>query len=77
MQNYDPNQPMDGLGDLIAKMTRALGLDKLAENVAHLMGEEDCGCERRREKLNELLPFNNKTKNDTGEETENEPPHQD
>jgi len=46
-----------GLGDSIAKLTHALGIDVLAEKVAHALGKEDCGCERRREKLNSLVPY--------------------
>jgi hypothetical protein len=52
-----------GLGDTIAKVTHALKLDVLAEKVAHAMDEEDCGCNRRREKLNELFPYKKKDKN--------------
>jgi|694.fasta_scaffold32260_2 hypothetical protein len=52
-----------GLGDTIAKVTHALKLDVLAEKVAHAMGEEDCGCNRRREKLNELFPYKKKDEN--------------
>ena len=46
-----------GLGDSIAKVTHALGIDKVAEKIAHAMGEEDCGCDRRRMKLNELVSY--------------------
>lgn len=48
-----------GLGDTIAKVTHAVGLDKVAESVAKAVGKEDCGCNKRREKLNELFPYNN------------------
>jgi len=51
------NEESKGLGDTIAKVTHVLKLDVLAEKVAHAMGEEDCGCNRRREKLNELFPY--------------------
>ena len=51
-----------GLGDTIAKITHATGLDVVADKVAKAMGQEDCGCNRRREKLNELFPY--KTKDD-------------
>lgn len=57
MENFDPNKEAEGLGDIIAKFTHALSIDKAAEKVAHAMGKEDCGCNRRREKLNELFPF--------------------
>jgi hypothetical protein len=51
------NEESKGLGDTIAKVTHVLKLDVLAEKVAHALGEEDCGCKRRREKLNELFPY--------------------
>ena len=41
-----------GLGDDIAKITKATGIDKLAKKV---LGE-DCGCEERRKKLNQMFP---------------------
>lgn len=50
-------QESQGLGDTIAKVTNALGIDKLAEEVAQAMGKEDCGCSKRRKKLNELFPY--------------------
>lgn len=49
-----------GLGDTIAKVTHAVGLDKVAENVANALGKEDCGCNKRREKLNDLFPYKSK-----------------
>jgi len=41
-----------GLGDSIAKITKATGIDKLAKKV---LGD-DCGCEERRQKLNQMFP---------------------
>lgn len=41
-----------GLGDDIARVTRATGIDVLAKKVAKTMGKEDCGCEKRKQKLN-------------------------
>ena len=52
------NQESKGLGDTIAKVTHAVGLDKVAESVAHAIGKEDCGCNKRREMLNDLFPYN-------------------
>jgi hypothetical protein len=51
-----------GLGDTIAKVTEFLMIDQLAQKLAETMGEEDCGCTRRKEKLNELFPYKNKDK---------------
>ena len=52
------NQESKGFGDTIAKVTSALGLDKVAETVAQAVGKEDCGCNKRKEKLNDLFPYN-------------------
>jgi|TARA_R100001443_G_scaffold117291_1_gene141136 arginyl-tRNA synthetase len=43
-----------GLGDTIAKVTKATGIDKVVKFVAG----EDCGCEQRKEALNKLFPYN-------------------
>lgn len=52
------NQDSKGLGDTIAKVTHAVGLDKIAETVAKAVGKEDCGCNKRRQKLNDMFPYN-------------------
>ncbi len=44
-----------GLGDTIEQITEATGIKKLVEFVAG----EDCGCEERKKKLNELFPYRN------------------
>jgi hypothetical protein len=49
-----------GLGDTIAKITHFFGIDVLAKKVAKLFGQEDCGCERRREVLNSKVPYKKK-----------------
>lgn len=42
-----------GLGDTIAKVTEATGIDKVVKAVAG----DDCGCKERQEKLNDLFPY--------------------
>ena len=42
-----------GLGDTVAKFTEATGIDKLVNFVAG----EDCGCDKRKEKLNKMFPY--------------------
>lgn len=54
------NEESKGLGDTIAKITHLVKLDVVAEKVAHALGQEDCGCNRRREKLNEMFPYKKK-----------------
>lgn len=44
----------EGLGDTIAKVTKATKIDKLVKFVAG----EDCGCDERRKKLNKLFSYN-------------------
>lgn len=42
-----------GLGDTIAKVTKATGIDKVVKAVAG----EDCGCDERKEKLNKMFKY--------------------
>lgn len=42
-----------GLGDTVAQITKATGIDKLVKFIAG----EDCNCEERKQKLNELFPY--------------------
>mgnify|MGYP003383830554 FL=1 len=42
-----------GVGDTIAKVTKATGIDKA---VKFLLGD-DCGCDDRKDKLNKLFPY--------------------
>ena len=58
MDDFNPNQNSKGLGDTIAKITHATGIDKVAEAIANLAGAEDCGCNRRRKVLNKIVPYN-------------------
>jgi len=62
MEGFDPKQQSQGLGDTIAKVTNFFGIDKVADAVAKLAGAEGCGCNERREMLNELFPYESKTR---------------
>ena len=42
-----------GFGDTVAKFTEATGVDKLV----HFIAGEDCGCDKRKEKLNKIFPY--------------------
>ncbi len=42
-----------GLGDSLEKVFKATGIDKIAKFIAG----EDCKCEERKQKLNELFPY--------------------
>lgn len=44
----------DGLGDVVKSITTATGIDKLVKFVAG----EDCGCDERQKKLNDMFNFN-------------------
>jgi hypothetical protein len=47
-----------GLGDTIAKITRFFRIDTLVYwFTVYVLKKEDCGCERRRDKLNKLVPY--------------------
>ena len=62
MEGFDPKQQSQGLGDTVAKVTNFFGIDRLAEAVAKLAGAEGCGCNERREMLNELFPYDDKVR---------------
>lgn len=53
----------EGLGDTVAKVLKFLYIDRLAEKIAHLLGYEDCGCTRRKNKLNKMFSYK-KRRND-------------
>ena len=42
-----------GLGDTIEKITEVTGIKKVVEKVTG----KDCGCNKRKEKLNKILPY--------------------
>ena len=46
-----------GLGDSIAKLTSATGLDKLAQKMAKAAGKSDCKCNDRKDSLNRAFPY--------------------
>ena len=60
MKNKTDDKESKGLGDTIAKLAKFVGFDKIADKIAKLFGKEDCGCNRRREKLNKIVPYNKK-----------------
>lgn len=47
----------NGLGDSIASVTNFLGINKVADAVAKLVGVPGCGCKERQEYLNYLFPY--------------------
>ena len=62
MEGFDPKQESTGVGDTIAKITNFFGIDKVADAVAKLAGAEGCGCNERRQLLNELFPYDGKVR---------------
>jgi predicted N-acyltransferase len=57
MQKQRIKKSSKGLGDTIATITHFFRIDKLASILARWMGKEDCGCDRRRRKLNKIVPY--------------------
>ena len=43
-----------GLGDTIEKVTKATGIKSMFEKMY-----KDCGCDKRKEKLNQKFPYKN------------------
>jgi len=48
-----------GIGDTIAKITRATGIKTAVDAVAEATGR-DCGCQQRQDALNEMFPYKQK-----------------
>ncbi len=48
-----------GLGDSVEKFTRATGIKKVVDTVAKATNS-DCGCNKRKDTLNRLFPYENK-----------------
>ena len=46
-----------GLGDTIEKITKATGIKKVVDKVSEST-KKDCGCNKRKETLNKLFPYN-------------------
>ena len=49
-----------GLGDSIERFTQITGIKSLAQIGARVIGKKDCGCDKRKEKLNKVFPYKNK-----------------
>ena len=48
-----------GLGDTIEKITKVTGIKKVVD-IVNKTTNKDCGCDKRKEKLNKLFPYNYK-----------------
>ena len=47
-----------GLGDSIEKITKATGIKKVVDTVNKATGKKDCGCNKRKQNLNRMFPYN-------------------
>jgi hypothetical protein len=48
-----------GLGDTIEKITKATGIKKVVDTISKITGI-DCGCDERKETLNDVFPYKQK-----------------
>ncbi len=46
-----------GLGDTVAKITKFFKIDKFVKSI-----DEECGCDKRQEYLNKIVPYTSSTK---------------
>ena len=46
-----------GLGDSIEKFTEFTGIKSFAQMATKVMGKKDCGCNKRKNKLNKIFPY--------------------
>lgn len=49
-----------GLGDTVEKIMKATGVKAVVKTITKSVGVEDCGCDKRRDTLNRVFPYNNK-----------------
>ena len=49
----EQERSLDGIGDVVEKITKVTGIKKVVEFIAG----DDCGCEERKEELNKKFPF--------------------
>ena len=54
-----PESESQGIGDTIAKITRATGVKAAVDAVSEATGR-GCGCQERQNKLNEMFPYKQK-----------------
>ncbi len=47
-------QKNKGLGDSIEKITTFTGIKKIVDKIT---GKKDCGCDKRKDKLNKKFPY--------------------
>ena len=47
-----------GLGDTIEKITKATGIKSLVQMGTRAVGKKDCGCNKRKQNLNRMFPYN-------------------
>ena len=50
-------QKSRGIGDSIEKFTKATGIKTAVKKVSKALGQEDCGCDERRDSLNRAFPY--------------------
>lgn len=55
------NEQSKGLGDTIEKITTATGIKKVVNTVSKIAGK-DCGCNKRRDNLNRMFPYQQQEK---------------
>ena len=53
---YHKERSSKGFGDTVEKITKATGIKKVVDTVAEAL-DADCGCDKRKKKLNELFPY--------------------
>jgi hypothetical protein len=58
-----------GIGDSIAAVSKVLYADKIAEAIARGIGTDDCGCEERKNQLNNPDLLINKLLYGTGKDS--------
>lgn len=70
LNKWTPKPPkkkkkMRGLGDLLQWAFAKIGIEVVVKKVEKVTGR-DCGCGRRQQKLNEMVPFGSRSEDENG-----------
>ncbi len=55
--NFMDKNKSKGVGDTIEKITKATGIKSIVDAVNKARGVKDCGCNKRKDILNEVFPY--------------------
>ena len=65
LNSNKPAIPSRGFGDTVEKFTKTTGIKTAVDKLKNAAGIEDCGCNKRKDTLNRMFPYNTKPDNNS------------